>query len=295
MPNSTGRMPTIVNITDPADPRLAEYANVKERQLAAEFGAPGLGGSPDAPQGMFYAEGRVVLEHLVQSPYQTRSVLCSPAQLQVNSASIERLPPTVPVYVLPHEQIERLAGFAIHRGLLAVGLRNPLPPLDEFLRATRRHGGPLLILENLTNHDNIGAAFRHAACFGASGVLLSPRCADPLYRKSLRVSVGLALRIDWTYAPSWPVSMNYVHLNGYETYATTPLGQSTFIDLAHSATRPAAIVIGAEGPGLDKATLALAHRTVRIPMPPGVDSLNAATTCALALYELGRATWSANP
>jgi tRNA G18 (ribose-2'-O)-methylase SpoU len=291
-------MPVVIPLTDPADPRLADYADVKERQLAAEFGGPGLSGSPDAPFGKFYAEGKVVLHHLVRCEHTTLSVLATPAQVDANREDLSRLPESVPVYTLPHEQMEGVIGFTIHRGLLAVGARKRPRTVDELLGSAAEHGGPLVILEDLTNHDNIGAIFRNAAALGASAVLLSPRCADPLYRKSLRVSVGLALRLPWATAESWPTDLARVHAAGFQTLAMTPSGDQSLADVASDRRKGSvrvALMIGAEGLGLTPQTMAAARQRVRIPMAGGVDSLNAATSCAVALYELVRQAPPAPP
>ncbi|HZW05570.1 MAG TPA: RNA methyltransferase [Phycisphaerales bacterium] len=282
----------IIPLCDPGDPRLADYADVKERQLAAEFGGVGVSGSPGAPHGKFYAEGKVVLHHLVRSGHATLSVLATPAMVEVNRGDLELLAPGVPVYTLPHAAMERVIGFTIHRGLLAVGARQRPLSTAELLAGAALHGGPLVVLEDLSNHDNIGAIFRNAAALGASGVLLSPRCADPLYRKSLRVSVGLALRVPWATAERWPEDLERVHEAGFESLALTPGGERTLTDLASDRSkgiiRGLALLVGAEGPGLSGSTLAAARHRVRIPMAGGVDSLNAATSCAVSLYELGR-------
>ncbi len=290
--------PTIP-LADPADPRLADYADVKERQLAAEFGAAVPGGSPNAPFGKFYAEGKVVLHHLVRCEHQTLSVLATPAQVEANAADLALLPPNVPIYTLPHQQMESVIGFTIHRGLLAVGARRKPRTVTELLNEAAKRSGPLIILEDLSNHDNIGAIFRNAAALGACGVLLSPRCADPLYRKSLRVSVGLALRLPWATAETWPGDLDLVHRAGFETLALTPAGETSLATLAPDqgtdSVRKFALMIGAEGPGLRPETLVRARHRVRIPMAAGVDSLNAATCCAVALYELVRLAPPASP
>ncbi|HYD00188.1 MAG TPA: RNA methyltransferase [Phycisphaerales bacterium] len=289
----------IIPLNDAADPRLADYADVKERQLAAEFGGAGVSGSAEAPHGKFYAEGKVVLHHLVRCGHATLSVLATPAMVEANRDDLERLRPGVPVYTLAHAAMERVIGFTIHRGLLAVGARKRPLSTGELLAVAERHGGPLVVLEDLSNHDNIGAIFRNAAALGACGVLLSPRCADPLYRKSLRVSVGLALRVPWATAARWPDDLNQVHGAGFETLALTPGGHRTLAELAadkdKGLVRGLALLVGAEGHGLTQATLTAARHRVRIPMASGVDSLNAATSCAVALYELGRTGLPAPP
>ncbi|MFT3683953.1 MAG: RNA methyltransferase [Phycisphaerales bacterium] len=296
MANSNRRMPTTVPVTDPSDPRLADYAGVKERQHAQDFGSVGENGEPaggagGAPFGKFYAEGKVVLHHLVRSDYPTLSVLATPAQVEANTGDLSLLPPSVPIYTLPHEQMEKVIGFTIHRGLLAIGARRRPLTTAELLTQARTRRGPLVILEDLSNHDNIGGIFRNAAALGASGVLLSPRCADPLYRKSLRVSVGLALRIPWAVAAEWPAEIDAVHQAGFETLALTPSGDRSLAEFGFASSgseRALALLVGAEGPGLTPHTMSLARHKVAIPMSVGVDSLNAATASAVALYELVR-------
>lgn len=290
MANSTGGMVRTVQIDDPADPRLADYADVKERQHDGAFGPSGSG-DPCAPFGKFYAEGKVVLRHLVRSGYTTLSVLATQAQAEANTADLSLLPPHVPVYTLAHDLMERVIGFTIHRGLLAVGARKRPMTTDQLLNDVHGVLGPMVVLEDLSNHDNVGGIFRNAAALGASGVLLSPRCADPLYRKSLRVSVGLALRIPWAIAGDWPGDLRLLHAAGVETLAMTPNGNRMLSDVggdAGGAGRRLALMIGAEGPGLTPEAMAQATHRVSVPMAQGVDSLNAATACAVALYEISR-------
>jgi len=305
-------VPNVITITNLKDPRLADYLDVKERQLSADFGAPGPdgrpGGTPDAPHGKLYAEGPLVLEQLLKSSHRLLSLLTTAPRLEDLGLP---LPHDLPVYLLPQRELDRVIGFNIHRGLLGIAARAKPQTLVELLahahtqqNADSRRPGPLVVLEDLSNHDNVGSIFRHAAAFGAAGVILSARCADPLYRKSIRVSIGHALRVPWAWAPTTedPSGLGTETLvalatAGWTTLALTPAGDrdlDTMIKVGSTIgdDRPIfanfAIVIGAEGPGLSAPTLAVCNLRVRIPMASGVDSLNAATTAAIALYELTR-------
>jgi tRNA G18 (ribose-2'-O)-methylase SpoU len=291
-------VPTRIDLTSIDDPRFApfapDYRGVKEKQLAAEFApaAPGQAtGSPDAPHGKLYAEGRTVIEQLVISPHTTLSVVASPSIAESHADLLARLPAQTPLFILPKDAMDAIVGFSLHRGLLAVAARRPVPPVIDFLTDAAATGRTLVVLEDLSNHDNIGAAFRLAAAFRCAGVLLSPSCADPLYRKSLRVSSGHALRVPWTWATNWPHDLRRAG-DHWHTIAMTPsapltLAAARSLD-ASPTTRPAALVIGAEGPGLTDAAMNACHHRARIDMAPDVDSLNAAICLAIGLYEVHR-------
>lgn len=285
------RIHHIQSLADPVfAPFALDYAGVKERQLAAMFGPLARSGSPDAPHGKLYAEGPLVLQQLVRSAHRTLSVLTTQLRLATIEAELALLPPEVPVFVVPQDVMDGVVGFNMHRGLLAVAARAQVPPLETFLTAAAAHPGPLVIAEDLANHDNVGAIFRNAAAFNASGVLLTPACADPLYRKAIRVSSGHALRLPWAWAEPWPEAIGLLHRAGWKTLAMTPRGEMTLnaATCDAPATQRFALVIGAEGPGLASATLSACSHRVRLDMAPGVDSLNAAVAGAIGLYELTR-------
>jgi tRNA G18 (ribose-2'-O)-methylase SpoU len=305
-------VPTLVPLDDLHDPRLADYQGVKERQLAAHFQAQGLSGDPDAPHGKFYLEGDGVLLRLFDPPpatlrhplphaHRLLSLLTTPARMEGLRAQLavqfgpdgwSRLGEHTPVYLLPQEAMDRVVGFNLHRGLLGVASRAPALNHTQLLPLLRPGTGPLLVLEDLSNHDNVGALLRHAACFGCAGVLLSPGCADPLYRKAVRVSMGHALRVPWAWADPWPDALADLHRAGWATWALTPAGEHDIRDLTSIRSGQEALLIGAEGPGLTPETLKMCSHRVRITMAPGADSLNAATAGAVALYAL---TAGANP
>jgi tRNA G18 (ribose-2'-O)-methylase SpoU len=281
-------------ITTLADPRIAEYANLRDAELAQRLDPLDAA----AHRGLFIAEGELVVRRLLGSRFRTRSVLLAPSRLAPLRPDLDRLSPQTPVYVAEQPLFNAIVGFNMHRGLLAIGERPPPLPLTSFLTLP----GPLIVLEDLVNHDNLGGIFRNAAALGGPGcaVLLSPRCADPLYRKSLRVSMGHVLTVPFTRSGAWPDDLDALREAGCTVLALTPTGAegAEATDLATAAAglggNRVALVLGSEGAGLAEATLKRADRAVRIPMrpPPGggppIDSLNVAMAAGIALYHLGR-------
>lgn len=284
----------VIPVNSLDDPRLTPYANMRDAELAQRTFPH------DPPRhgelgGLFVAEGELVLERLIASPFPTESVLLAEGRFDRLRDRLERLPAGTPVFVAPQSLLNRIVGFNMHRGVLAMGRRADPFPFDRLLSLP----GPLLILEDLVNHDNLGGVFRNAAGLGGSGcaVLLSPRCADPLYRKSLRVSVGHVLTVPFARSRRWPDDLERLVAAGWELLALTP--RTDAADLA--ALEPTgpddppirrALLLGSEGPGLDDRTLALS-RPVRIAMPPGpsgevIDSLNVAMAAGIALHRLVR-------
>lgn len=278
--------PSPIPIDDLRDPRVAPYANVKDRQLRR---AEGSAHEPRGEflDGTFLAEGELVVRALLRSRFRTRSVLLTPTRLDAMRDALESLPEGTPVYVAPQPVMDSIVGFPIHRGVLACGERGSALPIDALLDASPRG---IVVLEDLTNHDNIGAMFRNVAALAEGfGVLLSPRCADPLYRKSLRVSMGHVLRVPYAWADPWPDAIDSVKARGHEVLALTPDPRADDIHAACARTRSkVALLLGSEGPGLTAAAMARADRRVRIPMAPGTDSLNVAVAGAVALALLGR-------
>ncbi len=262
---------TLIEIDAPDDPRLAPYRNVRDAHLRATH---------DRSEPLFMCEGEVVVRQLIGSRYPVHSMLLTPTRLGTAGDLLRELPIETPVYCVSQQIMDGVTGFHIHRGLLAAGHRVPEPALSDLLDSP----GPLVVLEDLANHDNVGGIFRNAGAFGATGVLLSPRCADPLYRKGLRVSVGQALRVPFAGLSPWPLSIR--DLVGWSTVALVTDPDAWTVDEASERLRgtPVALVVGAEGPGLSgEAIAACAHR-VRIPMAAGVDSLNVAQACGIALH-----------
>ncbi len=281
----------LIDVADISDPRLAEYANMRDAELAQR--ADPL--DARAHGGLFIAEGDLVVRRLIASRFRTRSVLLTPTRLDAMRADIERLPTETPVYVAPPPVLNGIVGFNMHRGLLAIGERAGAGEraVDELLT----HDGPLIVLEDVNNHDNLGGVFRCAASLGGGGVgvVLSPRCADPLYRKALRVSIGCVLSVPFARSAAWPEDLERMRGMGWHVLAMTPAADAVDVGEAMAASRKAgakiALLLGAEGPGLSAEAMRAATARVRIPMhraSPEVDSLNVHVAAGIGLYEVMR-------
>lgn len=256
--------PTIVEVDDPADPRLVEVAGLKDAAARA---------LTDAAHGCFVVEGLLCLEIAASSPYPLRSVLVSDTKLGRALPLLAGI--DVDVFVGSPALLEEVTGYAIHRGVVASAGRLPLPRPEELVAG----GGRMVVVEGLNDHENLGALFRNAAAFALDAVLLDPTTADPLYRRSVRVSLGHVLRIPWTRIDALPEGLEVLRGAGVPTVALTPAGEITVHDVDGE---PVAWIVGAEGPGLSAATRAAADQRARISMASGVDSLNVATAAAVA-------------
>lgn len=225
-------------------------------------------------------EGRHALEALLGSRYPVRSVLVS----QRKEAAIRSLVGgRAPVLAVPQSEMAAITGFDFHRGVVAAAGRLPLPAVDDLVEGA----ATVAVLEGLNDHENLGALFRNAAAFAVDAVLLDPTTADPLYRRSVRVSAGHVLTVPWTRLPAGPDHLAPLRDRGFTVVALTPAPDAEPIDdLARARPARVALVLGAEGPGLPAATLAAADRRVRIPLAPGVDSLNVATAAAIVFHRL---------
>ena len=234
-------------------------------------------------QGFFVAEGKLAVLAVLGSPYPLLSVLVLRRRLAV----LAELPLTqdVAVYVVEDRVMSAVAGFDVHRGVLALAARLPLPDPAGLLAAAG--AAPVVVVEGVNDQENLGAIFRNAAAFGAAAVLLDPTCADPLYRRSVRVSLGLVLRVPFTRLSPWPASLALVANSGFTPLALTPRLGAESIEVVAETLRGAgvAVVVGAEGTGLSAAVLGVCQ-PVRINMAPGVDSLNVAAATAVALHRL---------
>jgi tRNA G18 (ribose-2'-O)-methylase SpoU len=258
-------------IDDPADPRIAAYLQVRERDLA------GRGGH-------FMAEGEVVLRTLLGPGSRCRaaSLLVAENRLAKVAPLIETLHPGTPVYVAGQAVMDAVVGFPIHRGVLALGERPPDAGVSNLL-ATLPARALLLGLFGIGNHDNMGGLFRNAAAFGVAAVLLDPGCCDPLYRKAIRVSVGAALTVPFARLDEGEDMLDRLCESGFTALALSPGGGESVKDLRRPAR--AAVLMGAEGPGLPQSVRERA-RTIAIPMAPAWDSLNVAVASAIALHAL---------
>lgn len=267
---------SMIDVDSPDDPRVAGYRDLKDRDLRLR-------------RGLFVVEGRGTLRCLLeQSPFRPLSILLGEPAYRALADELASLAPGVPVYRAPAEVLRSLAGFAIHRGCLALVERLPDTDLDGLLDAVPAGGSRLLVMEGLTNHDNVGGLFRNALAFGVDAAVLCPRCCDPLYRKAIRTSLGGSLCVPFARAEKWPHALARLRDRGYRIVALDPGGDA---DLAGESARAAerlAVVVGTEGQGLSDAVRAQADACVRIEMAPGVDSINVATAAAIALHQLRR-------
>lgn len=252
------------------DPRIADFRFVRERDLAGRLDA-------------FVAEGEVVLDRLARSTlYRTRSVLIAENRLEKLQPVLDRFGGKVPIHVAARGVMDQIAGFPIHRGVLALGERGPaLDPGD--LLGGLGHTATVVGLVGVSNHDNVGGVFRNAAAFGAGAVLIDPATCDPLYRKAIRVSVGGALLVPFARSPGWPALLDALEQSGFEILALSPSGNLEIADVRRAART--ALLVGAEGPGLPPALLSRV-KTARIDMAGGFDSLNLATASGIALHRL---------
>ena len=286
----------LVELTSPRldqDPRLADYTSMTDVRLRRML---------EAERGLYMAESTNVIMRALQVGHSPRSFLMAPKwlpQLEPLIAQATGSPDggDVPVFLAAEDTLEQLTGFHLHRGALAAMHRPALPSVMELLSgeypgangAARR----VLILEDLVDHTNVGAAFRRAAALGVDAVLVTPQCADPLYRRSVRVSMGTVFQVPWTRIPTWP-AVDDLHALGFTVAALALSDDSVSLDdfaVSEACTSPEsrlALVMGTEGDGLRERTIATADVVVKIPMAGGVDSLNVAAASAVALWATRR-------
>lgn len=260
----------LLRIDDPTDPRLDDYRTLRDAELRKRY---------EHRAGVFIAEGPNVVRELIASRYPTRSLLC-------DRRRAEELAPLltgtdVPVYVVERDVLYEVVAFRAHQGALACGGRLPALDPPQVVAGAER----LLVLDAMNDHENMGALFRTARALGVDGVLLGPRSADPLYRRSVRVSMGHVLHVPHAPLGALPGALDELRSAGLATVALTPDPSAPPVEAVERA-RPLALLLGAEGPGLDEAVLAAADVRARIPMAEGVDSLNVAAAAAVALYAL---------
>lgn len=267
-------MPSILPITDPHDPRIEAYRDIRERDLVGR-------------QGLFVAEGKVVVEKVLgSSAYRPLSLLLAAKRVRTLEAMLAQVPNDVPIFAGEQAVIDRVAGFPVHRGILAIGRRLQCPAADALLERLVREGGSavdVLFLSGIANHDNMGGIFRNAAAFGAKAVLLDPDCCDPLYRKAIRVSVGASLIVPFARLEPGEDAPALFERHGFGSVALSPSGETLLSDWRPAARN--AVFLGAEGPGL-AADLIDRTESMRIAMSNDFDSLNVATTSGIVLHHL---------
>jgi tRNA G18 (ribose-2'-O)-methylase SpoU len=262
-------MPAI-SVDSDQDPRIADYRNVPDRELVGQ-------------KGIFVAEGRLVVRRLLQeSRLAVRSVMVTAAAL-ASIADLFDARPELPVYFVTQPVMDAIAGFNVHRGCLAIGERPPARPWSEVVGAAHT----VVVLERLGNADNVGGIFRNALALGAGAVVLGPGCADPLYRKAIRTSMGATLLVPFTAAADWPGTLREMRAARRALVAMTPANDADTLRAVAVRLDGArrAIVLGHEGDGLSAEALAACDHRARIPMS-SFDSLNVASASAIALYEL---------
>lgn len=266
-------MARMIEVQDPADPRLDDFRDLTTADRR-----------PDRPggRGLVIAEGVVVVRRLLGSAYPVRAVLGTARKLAELADDLADL--DAPAYRVSADLMAEVVGFHLNRGVLAVADRTTPPSVADLARCRT-----LAVLEGVNDHENLGGLFRNAAALGVDGMLLGPRCADPLYRRSVRVSMGHVLRVPFSALPEdppWPATLDLVRGDGRRLVALTPRPAAVPLAEAGLSGARVALLLGAEGPGLSEEALAAADEWVRIPMASGVDSLNVATAAAIAFDAL---------
>ena len=268
----------IIEIEDLSDPALVDYTSLTDVQLRSRM---------EPERGLFMAESRNVIERAIESGFRPRSFLMAHKWLESMEPIISRFGPDggdIPVYVGDESVIQKITGFRLHRVALAAMWRNDLPTIEDVLMGATR----IVVIEDIVDHTNVGAIFRSAAALDIDAVLVSPSCADPLYRRSVRVSMGTVFQMPWTRLEKWP-DVAVLHDHGFHV-AALALGDNTVsLDefsnmLDENPQTKVAWVLGAEGYGLKPWTLKAVDTSVMIPMSHGVDSLNVAAAGAVAFW-----------
>ncbi|MEU8139962.1 TrmH family RNA methyltransferase [Streptodolium elevatio] len=274
----------IVRIGDADDPRLTDYTNLTDVELRRRR---------EPAEGLFMAEGDKVIRRSLDTGHPLRSMLLTERWLDTMADVVALAAESgAPVYVAAPEIVERVTGYHVHRGALASMQRKPLPEPAELLgltgpSATAGQTGPgrIAVFEGFVDHANLGAAFRSAAALGIGAILLSPDCADPLYRRAVKVSMGAVFSVPYARFAEWPSGLAVLRDAGYRVLAMTPDERAKPLDeLPPEQFERCALVLGSEGHGLSRGALDAAHEWVRIPMAAGIDSLNVAAASAVVFY-----------
>jgi tRNA G18 (ribose-2'-O)-methylase SpoU len=264
-------MVDLIEITDPLDPRLRDYRQLRDVQLRQAM---------EAEHGLFIAEGEKVIRRASTAGFKARSFLLSPRWLDGLSDILEKT--AAPCFVVSEELAEQVTGFHVHRGALASLSRKRLPLVPDVLASART----VIVCEDMVDHTNVGAIFRSAAALGVDAILISSRCADPFYRRSIKVSMGAVFSMPWTRLTDWYDALPQLSTMGFTTVAMTLSEDSIELETAIGNLDRVALVMGGEGHGLSKRWETTADLRARIRMTPGIDSLNVAAATAVAAYVL---------
>lgn len=266
-------MANLIEISDPTDPRLADYRDLRDVELRKSL---------ESSEGLFLAEGEKVVRRAVAGGLEPRSFLMAPKWLDGLADTLATT--DAPCYVMSEKAAEEVTGFHVHRGALASLKRRPLPSVDSVLEGARS----VLVLEDIVDHTNVGAIFRSGAALGFDAVLLAPRCADPLYRRSIKVAMGAVFALPWTRLPDWYEALPSLTAAGFTTVALTLADDAVDIEKAVEGVDKVALVLGSEGHGISPRWQQAADRRAIIPMSAGIDSLNVAAATAVACYVTAR-------
>jgi tRNA G18 (ribose-2'-O)-methylase SpoU len=266
-------MADLIEVTDADDPRLGDYRDLRDVELRKHL---------EAEHGLFLAEGEKVVRRAVEAGYRPRSFLMAPRWLDGLSDVLGAT--DAPCFVVSESLAEQVTGFHVHRGALASLHRSPLPGLDAVLDGART----VLVLEDIVDHTNVGAILRSGAALDVDAVLLSPRCADPLYRRSVKVAMGAVFSMPWTRLDDWYDALPALSDRGFTTVAMTLADDARPLDDAVAGLDRVALVLGGEGHGLSPRWESSADRRAIIPMRAGIDSLNVAAATAVGCYALQR-------
>jgi len=266
----------VIRVDDPADPRLADYVRLTDSSLRTSL---------EAANGLFIAEGEKVIRRAIGAGYPVRSLLVTPDRV----AGLAGLAGVGPVYVIARDVAQTITGYRVHRGALASMARRPLPTAGDVVVGHDK----ILVLEDLVDHGNVGAIFRCAAALGVGAVVLAPRCADPLYRRAVKVSMGAVFAIPYARMTDWYGGLAGLRAAGFRLLALVPDQSAPALDrvVASRARGRVALLLGSEGDGLSARWLHEADQSVCIPMSPqamalGVDSLNVVAAAAVACHAL---------
>ncbi|MGI8902037.1 MAG: TrmH family RNA methyltransferase [Nocardioides sp.] len=266
-------MAHLVEVHDVSDPRLSDYRDLRDVELRKHL---------ESQDGLFLAEGEKVVRRAVEAGFSPRSFLMAPRWLDGLGDVLAST--HAPCFVLPEALAEEVTGFHVHRGALASLHRRPLPSLDAVLHGART----VLVLEDIVDHTNVGAVFRSGAALGVDAVLLSPCCADPLYRRAVKVAMGAVFSLPWTRVEDWYDALPELSRRGFATVAMTLTPDAAPLDEAVAGLDRVALVLGGEGHGLSARWQVAADRRAVVPMREGIDSLNVGAACAVGCYVLQR-------